>query len=186
MDDGLWQDILGLGRELLVLRDDPSPDIASLAARLGSLIGILVVRGELLPGHAEWMQKLGESAASSATRTRVKLRVIDKYEVKGPDIDCASLIPLCQARCCSMKVELSEQDMHEGGIAWDLHEPYIMRREADGYCTYIDGKCGCTMYERRPAVCRSYDCRQDERVWIDFEKRIPAPARPFPLNRPER
>jgi hypothetical protein len=24
-------------------------------------------------------------------------------------------------------------------------------------------------------VCRSYDCRTDKRIWIDFENRIPAP-----------
>jgi hypothetical protein len=24
-------------------------------------------------------------------------------------------------------------------------------------------------------VCRKYDCRHDQRIWIDFEARIPAP-----------
>jgi hypothetical protein len=31
------------------------------------------------------------------------------------------------------------------------------------------------VYEHRPAICRTYDCRKDPRIWIDFEKRIPAP-----------
>jgi hypothetical protein len=24
-------------------------------------------------------------------------------------------------------------------------------------------------------MCRGYDCREDRRIWLDFEKRIPAP-----------
>ena len=31
------------------------------------------------------------------------------------------------------------------------------------------------MHAFRPRVCRSYDCRSDERIWLDYEKRIPAP-----------
>jgi Fe-S-cluster containining protein len=33
----------------------------------------------------------------------------------------------------------------------------------------------CTIYERRPGACRAYDCRNDRRVWLDFEARVPAP-----------
>lgn len=28
----------------------------------------------------------------------------------------------------------------------------------DGACKYV-GEAGCTVYERRPAVCRKFDCR---------------------------
>jgi hypothetical protein len=37
---------------------------------------------------------------------------------------------------------------------------------------------GCTVYDDRPGTCREYDCREDKRVWIDYEKRIPAPLAP--------
>ena len=37
----------------------------------------------------------------------------DKYAVASPDIDCASRIPLCGARCCSFEVSLSAQDVLE-------------------------------------------------------------------------
>jgi Fe-S-cluster containining protein len=42
-------------------------------------------------------------------------------------------------------------------------------------CVCIDAGGACTIYEKRPASCRAYDCRADPRVWIDFEARIPAP-----------
>ena len=43
-------------------------------------------------------------------------------------------------------------------------------------CTAFDTKTlRCGVYETRPEHCRTYDCREDARVWIDYEKRIPAP-----------
>ena len=91
-------------------------------------------------------------------------------------VDCASRVHLCHARCCSFVVELSRQDVEEGGLLWDIEQPYLLRREADGLCSHLDRKTqACGVYQNRPAGCRTYDCRTDQRVWIDFEKRIPAP-----------
>jgi hypothetical protein len=28
------------------------------------------------------------------------------------------------------------------------------------------------VWQQRPIPCRGYDCRKDERIWLDFEKRI--------------
>jgi hypothetical protein len=40
----------------------------------------------------------------------------------------------------------------------DLFVDGVLPRRADGYCQYlIDGQC--SVYERRPAGCRLYDCR---------------------------
>ncbi len=55
----------------------------------------------------------------------------------------------------------------------------MLRREADGYCTHLDrATMGCGVYEIRPGTCRRYDCRQDKRVWLDWEKKLPAPLPP--------
>lgn len=103
---------------------------------------------------------------------------VDKYQVSnehGPP--CLELLPICKARCCSMVFGLSSQDLDEGVIKWDHGQPYLIRHEADGFCTHQDrttGACGC--YQQRPAPCRSYDCRNDPRVWTDFDQRILAPA----------
>ncbi len=102
---------------------------------------------------------------------------LDKYQFQGaPPIDCGDRIPLCKAVCCRLRVALSKQDLEEGVVRWDLAHPYLIAREADGYCTHLqpeDRKCG--IYEKRPVPCRGYDCRQDERIWADFENRVVSP-----------
>jgi hypothetical protein len=34
----------------------------------------------------------------------------------------------------------------------------VLQRRADGACIHL-GERGCTVYEHRPGVCRSFDCR---------------------------
>lgn len=100
----------------------------------------------------------------------------DKYSLAVPDVDCAALMHLCRGRCCTLHFPLSKQDLGERVVKWDYLRPYIIRQRAsDGYCVHNDPVThGCTVYERRPAVCRTYDCRRDKRIWVDFEKKIPA------------
>lgn len=104
----------------------------------------------------------------------------DKYAATPSDVPCAELIPLCQARCCKMRFSLSTQDLDEGIIRFDYGQPYLIRQRAsDRYCVHNDPDTKfCTVREARPRVCRSYDCRNDKRIWIDYEKRIPA-TEPF-------
>ena len=60
-------------------------------------------------------------------------------------------------------------------MRWDYGRPYWNLRRPDGYCVHNDADHGCGVYKERPAPCRAFDCRGDERIWLDFEKRIPAP-----------
>jgi Fe-S-cluster containining protein len=141
----------------------------------------------------ELMERGAVEAAEHARRTtvaqtnemkriedHVHIRIentVDKYTLGPlPDIDCEARMPLCRARCCTLHFPLSKQDLSERVVKWDYLRPYIIRqRESDGYCVHNDPAThGCTVYERRPAVCRTYDCRKDKRIWVDFEKRIPA------------
>jgi len=102
----------------------------------------------------------------------------DKYTFQdGAEIDCASRVHLCKAACCRLPFALSRQDVREGIVHWDLGQPYLIEHEQDGYCTHMDrGTCACTIYPHRPVPCRGFDCRQDQRIWLDFEQRIPNPA----------
>jgi len=34
----------------------------------------------------------------------------------------------------------------------------VLQRRWDGACVHL-GEQGCTVYEQRPAVCRTFDCR---------------------------
>ena len=100
----------------------------------------------------------------------------DKYAVASPPIDCAALLPLCRARCCMLTFALGPEDLADGRVAWSYRNPYQIAHGSDHRCVHQDrGSCGCKIYEHRPAVCRSFDCREDKRIWDDFERRIPAP-----------
>lgn len=150
--------------------------LAALSARVDQLVEVLVGRGALAESHRAMFDRLAERAAA-AVPSRVRLRVyVDKYTTPNADVDCASLLPICQARCCALSFELTTQDLDEGVVMWEAATPYVIRHEHDGHCSHLDRqRGGCGVYAERPASCRSYDCRGDKRIWADFEKRIPAP-----------
>jgi hypothetical protein len=88
-------------------------------------------------------------------------------------IDCASRLPLCRARCCHFAVVLLERDVREGAVRSDPDDPFRIERRSDRSCVHLVDR-ECSIYERRPTVCRLYDCRKDSRIWLDFDARIPA------------
>lgn len=99
---------------------------------------------------------------------------VSKYEFKGrAETDCDNYIPLCKAACCKLPLALSKEDVQEGIIRWELGNPYIISHNGSGYCAHmIIENFRCKVYDHRPIPCRGYDCRKDERVWLDFKKRI--------------
>lgn len=151
--------------------DAEQAELARLGGQLEMLVNLLLWSEVLTPHHQQMLQRLRPAAANR----RVRLSVVeDKRAVASPDIDCAALAPLCKVRCCRIfDIELSPEDLADG-IQWELGAPYLLKR-GHGGCTYL-GPSGCTTYETRPATCRSYDCREDKRVWLDWEKKIPAPV----------
>jgi len=98
----------------------------------------------------------------------------NKYEFAGGvEIDCESRVELCHAACCRMNFALSRQDVEEGIVKWDLGRPYLIAQDTEGYCRHLDREsCRCMVREYRPLACRAFDCRNDGRIWIDFENRI--------------
>lgn len=152
------------------LPDQPGAEEAS--RRLEWLLDALIMRGQL---PASFKRLAAKIQADRGTKVRLSI-ADDKRSIEGPDIDCASLIPLCGARCCSFEVVLSREDVREGKVPWVIDEPYLLPRDpSTKRCACMDDERRCTVYEARPATCRSYDCRDDRRVWLDYEKRIPAP-----------
>ena len=101
----------------------------------------------------------------------------DKYTFeKSVEIDCESRLHLCKAACCRLRFALSHQDVDEGVVQWDFAHPYFIASDADGYCHHLDRGCmNCTIHAHRPVPCRAYDCRNDKRIWQDFENRIVSP-----------
>jgi hypothetical protein len=107
----------------------------------------------------------------------------DKYTfAEEAKIDCGNRLHLCKAACCKLRFALSKQDVEEGIVHWDFSAPYVIARGANGYCQHLDQeqKC-CSVYVHRPIPCRGYDCRNDKRIWVDFEQRVINPC----LNDPD-
>lgn len=150
--------------------------LAALRAEFEQVLTVLIGKGQLAEGHRTLLAKVA-SRATQMVKPIVRLRVyVDKYSLPGTDIDCASLLHLCRARCCSFSFELTTQDLDEGRVMWEVTDPYLIRHEEDGYCSHLVRTTGgCNVYQQRPAACRGFDCRGDSRVWIDFAQRIPAP-----------
>ena len=91
----------------------------------------------------------------------------------GAEVDCQNHVHLCRAACCLIPLALSREDVQEGIVRWDLGQPYIIARDRDGYCVHLDRETyRCAVYAQRPIPCRGYDCRNDKRVWLDFEKKV--------------
>ncbi len=148
----------------------PSPDEAM--RRFEWLLDALILRGQVPERFRVLARKI---QADRGVPFRLATAT-DKYNVDSPDVPCGELIPLCGARCCSFEVALSKQDVVENKLPFQIERPYMLPRDpVTKRCTCMNSGGGCTVYDVRPATCRTYDCREDRRVWIDYEKRIPAP-----------
>jgi len=150
---------------------------------LYAVVELLMARGvvhlhEIEARRQEIAQSLEEAHAGQ------KLYLVDapdKYAVRdAPVIDCDARLELCRASCCRLWFSLSPQDLDERVVKWDYTRPYAIAQAPDGRCLHQDPAMRCGIYANRPHVCRTYDCRNDQRIWIDFERRIPNPALQHP------
>lgn len=164
---------------LMVNQSQGNEALAGLMALVDLLADKGVITGE---EFGEFRERAGEQI-EQIKQPKVRLANIgDKYaEARTVEIDCAARIHLCHARCCSFNFYLTAQDLEEGVARWDYGNPYWIKHEADGYCTHCDPATrACQIHTQRPHVCRLYDCRNDRRIWQDFDARIPAPMDPLP------
>ena len=149
--------------------------------KLEFLLDALIMRGQLPERFRKIVSKIQADRGP-----KVRLSVFpDKYTLDSPDIDCSARLHLCGARCCSFDVALSEQDILERKLPFEIERPYELPRDpVTKRCTCMDDEGLCTVYHERPGTCRTYDCRDDRRVWIDFERRVPAPLPAFLRREP--
>ena len=153
---------------------------AGLRSALELFADLAQKRGDLTDGHRRILDKALEHAPQAVPAPTPKPRIhlelyVDKRRVPNNDIDCLARLPICLGRCCTLEFPLSSQDLDDG-IKFEVENPYYIRHEADRYCSHYDRQHGgCGIYEKRPAPCRFYGCQDDKRIWLDFEKMIPAP-----------
>jgi len=122
----------------------------------------------------EVAQRLAKKNTEKGVGVLLQEPEYDKYTFQGEaKIDCENRVHLCKAACCRLPFALSKQDIREGIVHWDLSQPYIIAQEKDGYCTHLERNCqSCSIREHRPVPCRAYDCRKDNKIWLDFENKI--------------
>ncbi len=170
------EDVAGGLRHVHLMEMQTKARVAEISASLNALVEVLVGEGHL-PLEAfdkrRRLTMLREEERGASEATVDVADIPDKYAVEGPVIDCAPRLPLCKARCCTLPFVLAVQDLDERVVRWDYARPYRIARRDDGYCTHNE-RGACSIYERRPGLCRAYDCRRDRRIWLDFEKWIPA------------
>jgi Fe-S-cluster containining protein len=152
------------------------------SAHLYSLIELLVAKGiigvdELDERKKAVEKRLSESFEKAGIGVRIQNIETDKYNLKEEaKTDCEKRKHLCLSACCTLAYALSPQDIREG-IRWSMRDPFMNIREEDGYCVNLErGALRCCIYEHRPTVCRQYDCRNDRRIWLDFQKMAINPA----------
>jgi Fe-S-cluster containining protein len=158
-----------------------------LDAYVTGLLDVLIEQGVLDPEalqQAIERNRRAEEEAAAARHQDGKLpawpTVVVRDDTEPLDVaeataivDCADRMAICHAACCSLPFPLSVGEIEGGQVKWDLGHPYMIRHDEDGWCAHNDrGTGGCTIYDDRPAVCRGYDCSQDERIWKDFEAKI--------------
>ncbi len=177
-DDLLRTDLAHGLRFLHTMGEETRRAVYETALTVLALVEELRVTG--LIEDAEHARRLAQAEIAELARVKENSRVrmelrVEKYAITDlPDIPCPELIPLCRGRCCTLHFSLSKQDLNERVVKWNYQFPYVIRQGEDGYCVHNDPETrGCTVYEHRPATCRSYDCRNDKRIWVDYEKRIP-------------
>lgn len=152
--------------------------VADLSATVNAMLETLVGAGQLPLETYEKRKRLTMARENERAAGEVGVAVAnipDKYALADlPQIDCAARLPLCKGRCCSFTFPLSVQDLDERVVRWNYGAPYKIAQREDGYCVHNEANGGCGVYANRPGVCRTYDCRRDRRIWIDFDNRIPA------------
>ncbi len=163
-----------LGREILKHEE--------LAAHVYALTESLVASGALVLRDFEKRKEKTRELMMEEVLTKWEGAEIlnehtDKYSVEPVKINCSERMHLCKAACCRLDFVLSRQDLHESAVKWDVGRPYHIRQREDGWCHHCEKTTKrCRVHEKRPLVCRQYDCRNDARIWEDFENAIPNPA----------
>ena len=154
-----------------------------VAAFLYALIELLREKGLLTLEELDTRkrlvgQRLAQQLSAQGLGVMLQDPEYDKYTFQGgAQIDCENRVHLCHAACCRLPFALSKQDVREGVVHWDLGQPYLIDQGQEGYCTHLDrGVCACTVYAQRPVPCRAFDCRQDRRIWLDFDNKVVNPA----------
>lgn len=106
-----------------------------------------------------------------------------KTAPKSEVVDCAARLHVCRAACCRIfRVNLTAEEVRHGIVEWNPARPYTIRFNKAG-CCHLGTSGSCTVYAERPRVCSTYSCRNDVRIWEDFEAMRLQPSLETRLNK---
>lgn len=143
---------------------------------LQSLVELLIAKGVVHIHELEERKKALAEAMDARNAEAPRVHLVEAPDKYAPEhsvpVDCASRIDVCRMVCCKLWFALSVQDLTEGIVRWNYGMPYSIAQGEDGFCVHLEHGRGCGIYANRPLVCRSYDCRNDGRIWEDFERKV--------------
>jgi Fe-S-cluster containining protein len=141
---------------------------------LYGLLDVLLANGTVSADEvAAASARVGDEliARREAPDSLVALRVDPPHPPVPAHVDCAARYHVCRAVCCKLDFALTATEIDGGAVRWDLGRPYAIRHDSDGLCHHNDRRThGCGVYADRPAICRTYSCAGDTRIWKDFER----------------
>ena len=76
--------------------------------------------------------------------------------------------------CCRQQVVLLSMEDEPNMAAYDYRhvgDLRVLNNKPNGDCTHL-GPEGCTIYENRPFICRTYDCRKHFKSLAGRERRL--------------
>ena len=89
--------------------------------------------------------------------------------------NCDTRCHLCKQACCRIfDVPLNAEEVESGRFDWNPRAPYSLHKNHMGCAHLVNGKC--SIYHNRPATCFTYSCKQDTRIWEDYEKMVLNPS----------
>lgn len=144
---------------------------------LHTLVEVLISRGYIHLHEIEERRAKIIQSFSQNDEKEPKVHLLDAPDKYSPEVqrtaDCENRWPICKGVCCKLWFPLSVQDLDERIVKWNYSRPYGIAQREDGYCVHMDrSSLKCTIYENRPLICRTYDCREDKRIWLDYENKI--------------
>jgi len=93
-----------------------------------------------------------------------KIMTTEATTLPDTEVTCAN----CEACCCRLEVLLlSDTGVPENFIAIDKWGGRTMARLEDGWCAALDrNTLMCTIYEKRPGICRELEMGEYECISI--------------------
>lgn len=72
-------------------------------------------------------------------------------------VPCGTCNLCCRGEVLVLHPECGDRISDYQAMRWNGR--WILQHKENGDCIYLDREKGCTIHNRRPAICREFDCR---------------------------